>query len=77
MVHASPPCMHAEHVQKPQTAFLQGVGAAFSYVAGYALLMKVVPSESLNKYMALFEALAGLGFMLGPLAGAVLYSIGR
>mmetsp|Transcript_17927 Transcript_17927/g.34267 ORF Transcript_17927/g.34267 Transcript_17927/m.34267 type:complete len:488 (-) Transcript_17927:749-2212(-) len=54
---------------------LQGVGGAMSYTSICARLGDRFP-DNLGEVMGLQEAVAGLGYTLGPVAGALLYNWG-
>ena len=51
---------------------MQGVGAAFSYTALLADVAERLPT-SLGVVMGLQEAVSGIGFMVGPPLGGVMY----
>lgn len=52
-----------------------GLGAGINSTASLAVLTSHYPSDR-EKIMSLFEAATGLGFLIGPMIGAGLYSIG-
>lgn len=51
----------------------QGVGSAATETAGYAITARMYPGADLTYMMGLLEVACGLGFLLGPPIGGLLY----
>ena len=54
---------------------LGGIGAGANTTASMAILSSF-PTDEREKYIGYIEASVGLGFLMGPLLGAMLYSFG-
>lgn len=57
----------------------QGIGSAATETAGYAITARMYPGADLTYMMGLLEVACGLGFLLGPPIGGILFGsqIGR
>lgn len=55
--------------------FLCGVGAGINSTAQFAIISTHYKNDR-EKYIGMMEASAGIGLLMGPLFGAVLYEIG-
>lgn len=57
------------------TRLMEGIGAATIMAAGTSLLTTSF-TTNLSRVMTLYSTFLGLGFLIGPLIGALFYSIG-
>lgn len=58
------------------TRVLQGFSAAATWTSGPALIAEIVPPEQRGVKMGFLSAANGLGFLIGPAAGGLLFEVG-
>lgn len=51
------------------------MGAAFFITSFYAYVPIMFPNN-IEKYIGICELIAGIGFLIGPVAGSIIYNLG-